>query len=55
MPMLFSLGQYRALVAVKAKLRTDEKLFAFLDDIYVVCRPDRVSSVFPRVGSSVTV
>ena len=29
MPMLFSLGQHRALVAVQSKLLEDEKLFAF--------------------------
>ena len=46
MPMLFSLGHYRTLFAVKAKLRKEEELFAFLDDIYVVCRPERVPAVF---------
>ena len=41
MPLLFSLGQHRALQAVAAQLQDGEKLFAFLDDIYVVCpRPD---------------
>ena len=37
MPLLFSL-QHRALVQVRASLRRGERLFAFLDDIYVVCR-----------------
>ena len=46
MPMLFSLGQHRALVAVQSKLLEDEKLFAFLDDVYVICRPSRVQEVF---------
>ena len=46
MPMLFSLGQHRALVAVQSKLNEDEKLFAFLDDVYVICRPTRVQEVF---------
>ena len=45
MPMLFSLGHLRALVAVQSKL-LDEKLFAFLDDVYVICRPSRVQEVF---------
>ena len=41
MPLLFSLGQHRALQAVAAQLQDGEKLFAFLDDICVVCpRPD---------------
>ena len=42
MPMLFSLGQHRALVAIAEQLQENEKLFAFLDDIYVVCDLDKV-------------
>ena len=40
MPMLFAVGQHRALEAVQSRLRDSEKLFAFLDDMYVVCTPD---------------
>ena len=40
MPMLFSLGQHRAL----DQLQENEKLFPFLDDIYRL-RPDRVGNV----------
>ena len=36
MPLLFSLGQHRALVSIQAQLKEGERLFAFLDDIYVV-------------------
>ena len=43
--MLFSLGQHAALEAIKRRLRDDEKLFAFLDDLTVVCHPDRVRDV----------
>ena len=44
MPLLFSFGQHRALQAVAAQLQDGEKLFAFLDDIYVVCpRPTEFS------------
>ena len=39
MPLLFNLGQHRALVAVQAKLREGERLFAFLDDVHVICAP----------------
>ena len=46
MPMLFSLGQHRGLVAVQSKLLEDEKLFALLDDVYVICRLTRVQEVF---------
>ena len=34
MPMLFALGQHQALVQTQARLR-NEKLMAFLDDIYI--------------------
>ena len=36
MPFLFSFGQHRALVSIQAQLKEGERLFAFLDDIYVV-------------------
>ena len=36
MPLLFSLEQHRALVAVQARLREGERLFALLDDVYVI-------------------
>ena len=42
MPALFALGQHRALVAVRERLLPDEHLLAFHDDVYIVCRPDRV-------------
>ena len=46
MPALFALGLHQALVAVQAGLLPSERLFAFLDDIYVVCSPDRVADVY---------
>ena len=39
MPMLFTLGQHRALEAVPNCLRDGEKLFVFIDDVYLVCTP----------------
>ena len=43
MPLLFSLGQHSALEAVNSRLQEDDKLMAFLDDVYVVNpRPDSV-------------
>ena len=46
MPLLFCLGQHPALAAVSAALQDGERLFAFLDDLYIVlgavfvcCRP----------------
>ena len=46
MPVLFALGQHPALQALQSQLRDDERLFAFLDDIYVVCSRDRVSAIY---------
>ena len=46
MPLLFSLAIHDALVAVKAELRDGEVLFAFLDDVYAVCGPNRTREVF---------
>ena len=45
MPLLFSLGQNRALLAVNARLIDGESLFAFHDDLYVLCLPERVGEV----------
>ena len=39
---LFALGCHRALSASKAD---NEKVFAYLDDIYVICAPERVLEV----------
>ena len=47
--MLFALGQHRALEAVQSGLRDGEKLFAFLDDVYLVCSPGRVADVLKIV------
>ena len=47
MPALFSLGQHPALQAVQAQLQDGERLFAFLDNVYVVCAL-RVSTRFMR-------
>ena len=45
MPLLFALGQHRALVAIQSELQDGEFLFAYLDDIYAVVPPDRVGAV----------
>ena len=46
MPMLFALGQHPALLASQARLLVNERVFAYLDDMYAVCRPDRCGAVF---------
>ena len=45
MPLLFSLGQYNALHAVQERMLSNERLFAFLDDVCVVCLSDRVAAI----------
>ena len=45
MPMLFSLGEHPAFEAIRRRLLDDEKLLAYLDDVTVMCQPDRVSAV----------
>ena len=52
MPMLYSLGQHGALQEVQYSLRPDEYLFAYLDDIYVVCSPERVSAIYKLLGQA---
>ena len=42
MPALYALAQQPVLCEVQAQLRDGEAIFAFLDDTYVVARPDRV-------------
>ena len=43
------LGQHRALEAVQSRLRDGEKLFAFPDDVYLVCSQRRVADVLKIV------
>ena len=50
MPMLFSLGQHKALVAANAELREGERLMAFLDDVHVSTLPDRTSDAHAALG-----
>ena len=49
MPMLFSLGQHEALEAISGRLLPEERLFAYLDDLHVVCQPARVAEVHTAV------
>ena len=41
MPLLFVLGQHRALRSVQSHLSEDERFLAFHDDIYVMSQPER--------------
>ena len=42
--MLFCVGQHPAL-AGRFNLREGERLFAYLDDLYILCQPERVGDV----------
>ena len=46
MPLLFALGVHDALHEVAQKLRPGEDICAFLDDVHVLCAPDRVRDVY---------
>ena len=46
MSLLYALGQHGALDAVNSQLEPDEDIYGFLDDIYVVCQPERVVDVY---------
>ena len=45
MPALHALGQHPALQAASATLLPGETVFAYLDDVYAVCPPERVCAV----------
>ena len=49
MPLLFSLGQHPALEAVQAQM-PNEKVFAFMDDVYMTTRPERVGVGHTTLG-----
>ena len=46
MPLLFSLAIHNALAEVRLHLQEGELLFAFLDDVYVVSKPDRTRVLY---------
>ena len=45
MPLLFSLAQHSALAAAHERFNEGEHLFAFHDDLYTVCLPERVGEL----------
>ena len=49
MPGYFSLALQFALQRIQSQLRRDEKLFAYLDDIYLVSTPNRTRAIFDLV------
>ena len=55
MPLLYSLGQHRALQAVAEQMQEGEHLFAFLDDTIFVSSPLRVGPVYATLQESLNV
>ena len=51
MPLLFSLGQHRALTSVAAELHRGEQLFAFHDDLCVTAQPDCVVDIYHSLAT----
>ena len=52
MPALYALAQHGALQAAHDQLQSDEVLLAYLDDVYVLCRPERAAAVFNIVTTA---
>ena len=52
MPLLFSIGIQGALEEVSRSLRPEERLCAFLDDVYLLCLPDRVASLYELLSDA---
>ena len=52
MPALFALGQHEALEAICMVLLPSEKLFAFLDDIFIVGAPECMAFLHAQVESA---
>ena len=52
MPLLFSIGIQGALEEVSTLLHAGEQLCAFLDDVYIVCQPDRVRFLHDQLGEA---
>ena len=52
MPLLFSLAMHPSLVSTGDLLREGEKFFALLDDVYLICKPERVLEIFRLIESA---
>ena len=50
MPALYALGQHPALLQAHAALTPGVDLYAYLDDFYVTCQPERAGPAFTALG-----
>ena len=48
-PAFFSLALHQALVEANAQLQPGEALIAYLDDVYILTRPERARAAFDTV------
>ena len=55
MPLLFCVGQHADLEKLQAMSRPNERLLAYLDDVYVVSKPDWVGAVYTALQESLWV
>ena len=56
MPALFALGQHDALLAIHDRLRPEERLFAFLDDIHIWSpSPNRMATLHTTIQEQLLV
>ena len=46
MSLLYALGQHPSLLAMQEHMQEGEKLYAFLDDVYITCQPHRVRILY---------
>lgn len=52
MPLLFALGIHDAFHDVAQRLRPGEDICAFLGDVYVLCSPERVRSIYDQLSEA---
>ena len=52
MPALFALGLHDTLARVKEQMLSGEHLFAYLDDIYILCKPARVKTLYDTLKTA---
>jgi len=52
MPALYAVAQHAALHAVASALQPGEGVFAFLDDTYIVCPPERVATLYGTLAAA---
>ena len=52
MPLLFSLGIHDALEEIQQQSEPGESLFAFVDDVYVLCSPERTRVLYNLLNTT---